>query len=106
MRGMSTLNPLNHQTVLRVHVRGELKRAGFRGWAQREAEARGIDGWVRYLMPDHAVEMVLAGADGPVEDMLSLCAEGPRTARVAEVSREPVDPDMPIWVGFHQLPPR
>ena len=103
---MTTLNPLNHETVVRLRIRGAVMQSGFRGWSQRQADMRGLDGWVRYRMDDQSVEMILAGSLGLVQDMIDTCRSGPRLARVDGVEEQPVDPDAPIWVGFHQLPPR
>jgi acylphosphatase len=83
--------------VKRVHVwvRGHVQGVWFRESTRREAEARGVAGWVRNL-PDGRVEAVLQGASDAVDAMVSWCRHGPPLARVADVQSvpEPVDPSI------------
>jgi acylphosphatase len=87
----------------RVHaiISGRVQGVWFRAWTSQEAEKRGLDGWVRNLA-DGSVEAVFSGPAEDVEDMLSLCNDGPPLARVVAVNfdewRSPVEP------GFRQLP--
>lgn len=102
---MVTGEHINHESVLRLRIDGQVLRTGFRGWAQKEAETRGLDGWVRDR-PEGWIEILIAGSAGLVEDMRQACREGPKAARVTSVRELDVDPDAPIWVGFHHLPAR
>ena len=95
----------NHEKVLRLRIDGRVIRTGFRAWATKEAETRGLDGWVR----DRAegwIEILIAGSAGQVDDMRQACLDGPKAAVVSSVENLDVDPDAPIWVGFHHLPGR
>jgi acylphosphatase len=67
----------------------------------QEAQARGLDGWVRNRR-DGRVEAVFAGLGARVDDMLVACHKGPPAAEVAEVSvtQHADDPG----VGFRKFP--
>lgn len=66
-----------------VHVmlRGRVQGVGYRAWCAREAEARGLLGWVRNRRGG-AVEAVFGGEAQAVEAMLTACRAGPPGARV------------------------
>jgi acylphosphatase len=76
----------------RVVVRGYVQGVFFRDTARREAQRRGVAGWVRNRA-DGAVEAVFEGASAEVEALVEFCRHGPRGADVAdvEVSDEPVE---------------
>lgn len=69
-----------------VHVmlRGRVQGVGYRAWCAREAEARGLAGFVRNRRSG-AVEAVFAGAAEAVEAMLAACRSGPSGARVDDM---------------------
>jgi acylphosphatase len=67
--------------VVHVLIRGRVHGVGFRAWTQREAERRGLEGWVRNRR-DGTVEAVFAGNEDTVEAMLRACRQGPSGARV------------------------
>ncbi|MDI4655513.1 acylphosphatase [Xanthobacter autotrophicus] len=69
-----------------VHVmlRGRVQGVGYRAWCAREAEARGLKGFVRNRR-NGAVEAVFAGPDAGVEAMLEACRAGPAGARVDDM---------------------
>jgi acylphosphatase len=72
-----------------VRVTGLVQGVFFRDSLRREAQAAGVDGWVRNN-PDESVEAVFEGTPADVEAMVAWMRHGPRTARVesAEVSSE------------------
>ena len=87
--------------VVRTIVAGRVQGVWFRGWTVAQAEARGLDGWVRNRS-DGTVEAVFAGPSAAVDSMVDACAKGPPSADVTEVSVEPwEEPDTP---GFEQKP--
>jgi acylphosphatase len=94
-----------HERVARLRIDGQVQRTGFRGWAEARANERGLDGWVRDR-GEGWIEILVAGSAGAVEDMIQLCREGPKAARVSGGAELEVDPDTPIWVGFHRMPAR
>lgn len=69
-----------------VHVmlRGRVQGVGYRAWCAREAEARGLLGFVRNRVSG-AVEAVFAGPSEAVEAMLHACRTGPAGARVDDM---------------------
>ena len=76
-------------SAVRVVVEGRVQAVGFRAFAEDEAAARGLTGWVRNLRSG-AVEMVLSGSDADVESMIAACRKGPRFASVTRVETSPV----------------
>jgi len=65
-------------------VGGFVQGVGFRFALVREAESRGVAGWVRNR-PDGLVEAVFEGSTEAVDSMVSWCRHGPRGARVERV---------------------
>ena len=88
---------------VRVRITGRVQGVWYRGWTVREAQARGLSGWVRNRA-DGSVEAVFAGAADAVEAMVAACHEGPSAADVAAVERKPLGPDelAAQRVGFRQ----
>ena len=70
------MNAIRH-----VVFRGRVQGVGFRAFVEDEAVRRGIGGWVRNRR-DGAVEAVFAGSDNAVREVIDLCRQGPRAARV------------------------
>ena len=77
----------------RVVVRGEVQGVFFRDSTQKEAQSRGVAGWVRNR-DDGSVEAVFEGLADAVEAMVEWCRSGPSRADVEDmdVSLEE-DPD-------------
>ena len=71
---------------LRAHVlvSGRVQGVFFRDSTQRQANARGVRGWVRNL-PDGRVEAVFEGGEQAVRHMVSWCRQGPANAYVTDV---------------------
>lgn len=70
--------------TVRVRITGEVQGVGFRMWAERNARALDLNGWVRNRR-DGAVEALFSGASGAVRNMLERCSQGPIGASVDEV---------------------
>ena len=86
---------------VRLRIHGRVQGVWYRGWSVDRAEELGLDGWVRNRA-DGTVEMSLSGPDEAVEEMVELCRQGPRAARVSRIDlADDVDPSEP---GFRQLP--
>jgi acylphosphatase len=77
--------PIRRRVVVEGHVQGVF----FRDSCRREAERRGVAGWVTNR-PDGAVEAVFEGDPDAVEAVVDWCRRGPRGAEVdgAETSDE------------------
>jgi acylphosphatase len=88
-------------TVTRsLRIRGHVQGVGFRVYLQREAEARGVAGWVRNRS-DGSVEAVLHGAPAAVESVTQWARHGPRNARVADVQVNEAEGE---YAGFEMRP--
>jgi acylphosphatase len=76
----------------RVVVHGYVQGVFFRDTTRREAQRRGVAGWVTNRR-DGAVEAVFEGEPEAVAEMVRLCERGPRGADVARVesTEEPVE---------------
>ena len=75
----------------RFLVQGRVQGVGYRYFVQREADARGVTGFVRNL-PDGSVEVV-AEADEPViAELEAQLRRGPSFARVSSVERAAIGP--------------
>jgi acylphosphatase len=84
-----------------VTVSGRVQGVGFRRWTLENAQARGLDGWVRNR-PDGTVEAVFAGPADRVNDLVAACGTGPAAAGVAAVARRPTIDEG--WQNFAQRP--
>lgn len=70
----------------RVVISGRVQNVWFRDSCRREAETRGLAGWVRNR-PDGKVEAAFEGPPDAVEALVTWCATGPPRARVVRVER-------------------
>jgi len=87
--------------TVKVRIRGRVQGVWFRGWTEREAERRGLSGWVRNMV-DGSVEAVFHGPAEEVEAMVADCWRGPKAASVTNVTVEPTA-ELPA-AGFLQRP--
>lgn len=69
---------------LHIRITGRVQGVAYRAWAQAEAEALGLSGWVRNCR-DGAVEAVICGPREAVQAMIEACRAGPRLADVDDV---------------------
>jgi acylphosphatase len=76
----------------RVRVHGHVQGVFFRDSCTREAESRGVSGWVRND-EDGTVSAHFEGEDAPVAAMVAWCRTGPPRAAVSHVDAEDVDPE-------------
>jgi acylphosphatase len=68
----------------RVVVHGHVQGVFFRDTVRRQAQQRGVNGWVANRA-DGTVEAVFEGEEDAVARLVELCREGPRGARVDSV---------------------
>lgn len=73
---------------VRLEITGRVQGVGFRYAMQREAERRGVAGWVRNRR-DGAVEALVQGEAAAVEALLAWAREGPPGAHVTAVKSKP-----------------
>jgi acylphosphatase len=76
----------------RVTVHGRVQGVFFRDSTQREAERRGLAGWVANR-DDGTVEAWFEGEDDAVEALVSWARSGPRKADVERVDVEETSPE-------------
>jgi len=76
----------------RVVVRGNVQGVFFRESARRQAEARGVAGWITNR-PDGAVEAVFEGTPDAVATLVDFCRHGPRGADVDSVDETSEEPE-------------
>ena len=85
----------------RLIVTGRVQGVWFRGWTVDQAQALGVDGWVRNRR-DGSVEILVGGPEAAVEALIARCREGPPAARVEHVEVE--EADEAVLPGFEQRP--
>jgi len=85
---------------LRLVIRGRVQGVGFRYWMTREAEKRGLNGWVLNLS-DGSVEALISGPDAAVQDLIEASRRGPRLSHVESIEQNPAD--APAQSGFQQF---
>jgi acylphosphatase len=76
----------------RVVVRGYVQGVFFRDTTRREAQRRGVAGWV-CNRPDGAVEAVFEGSPDAVRAMVDFSESGPRGAEVRQVETTEEPPE-------------
>jgi acylphosphatase len=90
-----------NQCAVRVRITGRVQGVCYRVWAQRNAQALGLSGWVRNLR-DGAVEALFSGAGVQVFEMLARCRKGPPAAFVEDVAI--IEEGAAAPLGFRVLP--
>lgn len=73
-------------------VTGHVQGVFFRDSCRREANGRGVTGWVRNRR-DGTVEACFEGEPGGVQAMVDWCRHGPRGARVTDVQAVDEQPE-------------
>jgi acylphosphatase len=76
----------------RVRAHGRVQGVFFRDSVRREAEARGVAGFVSNE-PDGTVAAVFEGAPDAVEALVELCRAGPGHAHVERLDVSEEDPE-------------
>ena len=72
-------------------MHGRVRGVFFRDTCRREADARGVAGWVT-KRPGGAVEAVFEGDPEAVRALVEWCREGPRSADVDSVDETSEEP--------------
>ncbi len=76
----------------RIVAHGRVQGVFFRDTVGREAESRGVAGWVKNR-DDGTVEAVFEGDRAAVEAMVELCGSGPGSADVAKLQAGEEEPE-------------
>lgn len=69
------------KTRAHIYVSGRVQGVYFRQHTRRQAQIRGVTGWVRNLQ-DGRVEAVFEGEEAAVQTMVEYCRHGPSSAQV------------------------
>jgi len=85
----------------RLRITGRVQGVWYRGWTGDQARALGLDGWVRNRR-DGSVEILVAGSDEALDELVRRCHRGPSGAEVERVDSEEADEAVPA--GFAQRP--
>jgi acylphosphatase len=83
---------MSEVTRSHVVVHGHVQGVFFRDSCRREANARGVAGWITNR-PDGAVEAVFEGDPDDVAALVEFCRRGPRGADVGSVEETSEDPE-------------
>jgi acylphosphatase len=76
----------------RIRATGRVQGVFFRDATRREAERRGVAGWVRNCS-DGTVEAVFEGSPDAVAALVDYCRAGPGHASVSRLDVEPEEPE-------------
>ena len=77
--------------VKRVVVHGKVQGVFFRDSVSREAQSRGLSGWVRNT-DEGTVEALFEGDEADVQALVEYCRSGPPDASVADVDVSDAEP--------------
>ncbi|WP_107669013.1 acylphosphatase [Cyanothece sp. BG0011] len=80
-----------------VFISGTVQGVGYRYSTVQEAQKLGIKGWVRNRR-DGRVEAIFEGTEPLIEQMVQWCHQGPRSAKVTDVTLETVE--LQLYKGF------
>jgi acylphosphatase len=75
----------------RVRAHGRVQGVFFRETCRRQAESRGVSGWIANR-EDGTVEAVFEGEPDAVESMVEACRRGPGQARIDRLEVSDVAP--------------
>jgi acylphosphatase len=84
-----------------LRITGRVQGVGYRAWLAGQAEAAGLDGWVRNRR-DGSVEALLSGPAEAVDRVAAACRHGPGMALVDRI--QAVEAESPDHPGFAQGP--
>ncbi|HWB50986.1 MAG TPA: acylphosphatase [Stellaceae bacterium] len=87
--------------AVRLTVTGRVQGVGYRIWAERQAAALSLRGWVRNRA-DGSVEILAIGADHAIAALSEACRQGPRAAIVTDVAIADAEDDGSV--GFAARP--
>jgi len=85
--------------TISARITGKVQGVSYRAWTRREADARGLSGWVRNEA-DGSVRAVFSGSEDMVDEMADLLYEGPPTAQVDGLEMQKAKPPQEIGFGI------
>jgi acylphosphatase len=81
---------MSERITRRLVIRGRVQGVWFRESMRREAEAKGVAGWVRNRA-DGSVEAVIHGSTEALEAIMRWARRGPEAAEVEDVEVTPAE---------------
>lgn len=75
---------MSETTATRLVVRGRVQGVGYRAWFAREAQRRGLRGWVRNRH-DGSVEALVFAPPSELNELILAARRGPPASAVTEV---------------------
>jgi acylphosphatase len=78
----------------RLRIHGRVQGVFYRAWSAEAARALGLRGWVRNRS-DGSVEMLVAGEEAAVRELIERCREGPPSARVERIDVDEAREEVP-----------
>ncbi|MCW8915329.1 MAG: acylphosphatase [Magnetovibrio sp.] len=94
----------HHDRVVRLHARGLVHSDVFVRWLVELATNLHLDGWARST-ENHDMDILIAGEEGDVRQMMEHLQEGPRPVDMLMVEEVVMKGNEPLWQGFHHLSP-
>lgn len=88
---------MSMRVTIRARVTGRVQGVAFRAWTSGEAQALGLDGWVRNA-PDGSVRVLISGPEERVARLVEALEQGSPAARVVSVETKVVEED--VGAGF------
>lgn len=79
--------------LVHLLIKGKVQGVGYRAFFERQAELRGLEGWVRNRS-DGTVEAAVAGDADRVNELIEACRKGPPASRVEAVDPSETNADM------------
>lgn len=70
-----------------IFISGRVQGVGFRHFIRKNAEALGVNGWVKNL-PDGRVEAIFQGGEEQIDDLIKRCKKGPVASFVQNIKVE------------------
>jgi len=80
------------KSAVHIFVRGRVQGVWFRASAQETAQNLNLDGWVRNCS-DGTVEIHAEGDKPNLEEFISWCRQGPKSASVSSIDFDWVPPE-------------
>ena len=81
---------MENKLLYRIHVKGRVQGVGFRYSAMREAQRRGITGFVKNQF-DGSVYIEAEGSRGQLLDFIEWCRRGPGFVKSVTADPAPVE---------------
>lgn len=68
-----------------LYIKGDVIGVGFRAWCKIQAKIIGVNGWVRNVFNQPAVEVQIQGEENKVKEIVEIIKKGPPVSRVDQV---------------------